>query len=69
MAFQILRHFSEYKNEKLLVINNLSSEDTANDNPLPDDDLAIIMPRGFTFDETTNRILLEPHGFVWMRVI
>jgi len=39
------------------------------ENPLPDEDLAIIMPRGFSLDETTNRLLFDPHGFVWLRVI
>jgi len=66
---RILAYNRVYKDEKLLIINNLSSEGIAIENPLPEDNLAIIIPRGFTFDEISNRILLEPYGFVWFRVL
>jgi len=65
----ILAYKRKYQGETLLVINNLSSESVAIENPLPDEDLAIIMPRGFSLDHSSNRLLFEPHGFVWVRVI
>ncbi len=65
----ILAYKRKYQGETLLVINNLSSESVAIENPLPDEDLAIIMPRGFSLDQSSNRLLFEPHGFVWVRVI
>jgi maltose alpha-D-glucosyltransferase/alpha-amylase len=66
---RIIAYKRAYKQESLIAINNLSSKGLAISNPLPDSNLAVIMPNGFTFDEASNRLLFEPHGFVWLRVL
>lgn len=57
-----------YNGEEILVINNLSSSTLSVVNPLPENNLAIIMPRGFSFDQATESMNFEAHGFVWLRV-
>ncbi|NOY50364.1 MAG: alpha-amylase [Chlorobi bacterium] len=66
---RIIAYKRTYKEETLVAINNLSSKGVAISNPFPDKNLAVIMPNGFTFDEASNRLLFEPDGFVWLRVL
>jgi maltose alpha-D-glucosyltransferase/alpha-amylase len=66
---QLIGYERLYNDEKIIVINNLSASSIAIENPFPDEDLAVIMPNGFVFDEATNILLFEPHGFVWMRIL
>lgn len=66
---RLLAYKRIYGDEVILIINNLSSKSIAIENPLSDDDLAIIMPHGFTVDGASNRMLFESHGFVWLRIL
>jgi len=58
-----------YEDEKIVVINNLSSEAIAIENPFPDQNMAVIMPNGFNFDQSNDRFLFEPNGFVWLKLL
>lgn len=65
----LLAYKRVYKDETILVINNLNSKGIAVKNPFTDSDMAIIMPNGFNYDDSNNRFVFEPHGFVWLRLI
>jgi maltose alpha-D-glucosyltransferase/alpha-amylase len=66
---RLLAYKRIYNGEEILVINNLSATPLSVENPLPEDDMAIIMPRGFRFDQATDSMNFEAHGFVWLRVL
>ena len=66
---RLLAYKRTYKDETLLIINNLSSVAVAMENPLPDSNMAIILPSGFNFDQANDRMLFEPHAFVWLRIL
>ncbi len=64
---RILGYTRSYKSEKILVINNLSSETQVLSNPLSDDNLALLTMNGFTMDE--DYMILQPYGFAWFLVV
>lgn len=66
---RLLAYHRIYNDENVVVINNLSSSAMAINNPFTDKDMAVIMPNGFNFDQTSERLLFEPHGFVWLRIL
>lgn len=66
---RLLAYHRIYNDENIVVINNLSSSAMAINNPFADKDLAVIMPNGFSFDQSSDRLLFEPHGFVWLRIL
>jgi len=66
---KILAYIRTYNDEKLLVINNLSSQPLRIKNPFPEKDLMLLFPQGFTVDDSTGSLQFEPYGFVWLRVI
>jgi len=47
----VLSYFRIYDDVKVLVVNNLSNQEVHITNPLPDEDLAILFPKGFNFDQ------------------
>lgn len=65
----LLSYFREYDNLKIMVVNNLSDKMAQFNNPLPEDDLALLQPKGFTIDEGSNTMQLEPYGFAWFLVL
>lgn len=66
---KVIAYQRNYKDDSILVINNLSSEKLAVKNPFPDKNMAIIMPNGFLFDESSEELIFDAHGFVWLRII
>ncbi len=66
---RLLAYHRIYNDENVVVINNLSSSAMAINNPFTDKDMAVIMPNGFSFDQSSERLLFEPHGFVWLRIL
>ena len=65
----VLSYLRVYNNVKVLVVNNLSKQEVHITNPLPDEDLAILFPKGFSFDQESNLMKLEPFGFAWFSVL
>jgi len=65
----VLSYFRTHKNIRILVINNLTEKAVKIDHPLPDHDLALLYPKGFTMDEGSNTMLLESYGFAWFLVL
>lgn len=66
---KVLAYTRKYKEEELLLINNLSSQPTNIKNPFPDKDLMLLFPQGFSVDDNNSSLHLEAYGFVWLRVI
>lgn len=64
-----LAYLREYKNEKILVINNLSSKKLVIKHPMNHHDLAVLFPNGFTMDDGNGTMMFEPHGFAWFLVV
>ena len=65
----VLSYFRIYNDVKVLVVNNLSNKEVHITNPLPDEDLAILFPKGFSFDQGSNLMKFEPFGFAWFSVL
>ena len=65
----ILAYIREYEDEKVLVINNLSSKKASIKNPVINNSLAVLFPNGFTMDESTDTMIFEPKGFAWFIVL
>jgi len=68
-ATNVLAYIREYENEKVLVINNLSSKKIYIKNPLINNSLAVLFPNGFTMDESTDTMIFEAKGFAWFLVL
>lgn len=66
---EVLGYFRTYKEETLLILNNLSDREVKINNPLPNMDMAIIFPKGIRVEDPQNTITLEAHGFVWLLVL
>ncbi len=64
---QILAYLRTYENEKVLVINNLSSEKQVIRNPLEESNLALLTMNGFTMDDES--MVFQPRGFAWFLVV
>ena len=64
---EILSYTRTYDNEKILVVNNLSSEEQVIVNPLEDNNLALLNMNGFTMDD--DSMVLKPKGFAWFLVV
>lgn len=65
----ILSYFRKYEDVKVLVVNNLSSASVQLKNPLPNNDLAILYPKGFSMDDESSLMQFEPYGFAWFLVL
>lgn len=66
---QILAYTREMPGEEVLVVNNLSSSNSAYIHPFPDKDLVVLHAEGFQMDDATQNMKFEPHGFAWFAVI
>ncbi len=66
---QALVYIREYQDEKVLVVNNLSSENMEIGHPLPKEDLVVLYAEGFLMDDSNQSMKLKPHGFAWFGVI
>ncbi len=64
---KVLSYFRTHGDEKILVINNLSSEKLVLSNPLPENNLAVLNMNNFLMDD--DSIVLQPNGFVWFLVV
>jgi len=62
-----LAYVREYENEKILVINNLSSEKIEIKNPMENNNLALLFPNGFRMNDET--LIFESKGFAWFLVV
>jgi len=65
----LLSYFREYNDVKIMVVNNLTETPAQFKNPLPEDDLALLYPKGFIMDEGNDTMHLEPYGFTWFLVL
>ncbi len=65
----LLSYFRKYDDVKILIVNNLTNNPVQFNNHLPQNDLALLYPKGFTMDEGNNTMHLEPHGFAWFLVL
>lgn len=65
----LLSYFREYDDVKVLVVNNLSGKEALFNNPLPDEDLALLYPKGFGQNDADSSMQLEPFGFAWFLVL
>jgi maltose alpha-D-glucosyltransferase/alpha-amylase len=65
----ILSYIRDYDGVKVLVVNNLSENKVKLSNPLPNEDLAVLYPSGFTRNDADNSMQLEPFGFAWFLVL
>lgn len=66
---RVLAYQRKYNDDNIFVINNLSNNKLAVKNPFPNKNMAVIMPNGFLFDESTEELVFDAHGFVWLRII
>jgi len=65
----ILSYMREMENEKVLVVNNLSSDAKSYPHPLPESNLIILHSEGFLMDDENQLLKMEPHGFVWFALL
>jgi maltose alpha-D-glucosyltransferase/alpha-amylase len=65
----VLSYFRTHDDIRILVINNLSEKAVLIDHPLPDHDLALLYPKGFTMDEGSNSMHFDAFGFAWFLVL
>jgi len=63
----VLAYIREYDNEKIMVINNLTSNNVEIKNPMEDKKIAILFPNGFLMND--NNMIFEPKGFGWFLVV
>lgn len=63
----VLSYERVFENQRILVVNNLSNKTQIIENPLADNDLAVLNMNGFSMDN--DMFKLEPHGFVWMLIV
>jgi len=66
---QILSYIRDLPEEKVLVVNNLSSKPQTYTHPIPDSNLVILHSEGFQMDDANQAMKFEPHGFGWFGVI
>lgn len=64
-----LAYDREYKGEKILVINNLSSQKLVINHPMDDHDLAVLFLNGFFMNDQEGSMIFEPHGFAWFLIL
>ncbi len=64
---KILGYSRTYNDEKILVINNLSSEVQRIQNPMNGSNLALLNMNGFLLSDET--MVLQPRGFAWFLVV
>ncbi len=69
LSEHILAYYRTTVDERLLIINNLSDREIKIKNPVADEDLAIIFPKGMRVEDPDNTIVLEPFGFVWLLLL
>ena len=65
----LLIYTREMPGEKVVILNNLSSQDQKAAHPVPDSNLVILHAEGFTMDEENQVMKFEPHGFAWFAVM
>lgn len=64
-----LAYLREYKDEKILVINNLSSKKLVIRHPMDDHDLAVLFLNGFLMDDQEGTMIFKPHGTAWFLIL
>lgn len=64
---QLLAYVRTYKNEKILVINNLGAEEIVFKNPLENENLALLNMNGFSMRD--DNMVILPKGFAWFMVV
>lgn len=63
----VLAYLREYENERILVINNLTSKKIEVINPINKSNLAVLFPNGFSMNN--NNMVFESLGFGWFTVL
>jgi len=63
----VLAYLREYNDEKILIINNLSSKKVEITNPMEGNNLAVLFPNGFSMNDKT--MVFEAKGFAWFLVM
>ncbi len=64
---KVLSYLRTHGEEKILVVNNLSSERLTLSNPLPNNNLAVLNMNNYLLDD--DDIILNSNGFVWFLVV
>ena len=65
----ILAYIREYENDKILIVNNLSSKKQEINHPMDDNDLAVLFLNGFIMNDNASTMVFEPYGFAWFLVL
>lgn len=66
---KVLAYLREYEDEKILMINNLSSIKLEIRQPMDDKDIAVLFLNGFSMNDDNGTMIFEPHGFGWFMVL
>lgn len=66
---RVLAYTRVYKDETLLILNNLSADTIAVKRPMPDKDLMLLYAQDFSVDDDTETLVFEPFGFSWLKWI
>jgi len=64
-----LAYIREYENDKILIVNNLSSKKQEINHPMDDNDLAVLFLNGFIMNDNASTMVFEPYGFAWFLVL
>lgn len=64
---QLLSYLRVYENEKILVINNLSNSEIVVQNPLENENMALLNMNGFSVEN--ENMVFKPKGFAWFLVV
>ncbi len=65
----LLAYLRETEEEKVLVINNLSSQQQTFRHPFTDNNLIVLYVNGFQMDTDRNEMRFDPHGFGWFLIL
>jgi len=63
----VLAYIRKYKDETILVINNLSSNRIEIRNPMENNNLALLFPNGFNMSD--ENMIFDSKGFAWFMVV
>ena len=66
---EILAYTRNLPDERVLVVNNLSSKHQKYSHPIHDKNLIILHAEGFLMNDASQVMQFEPHGFAWFAVV
>ncbi len=66
---EVLCYTRNTAEENLFIVNNLSGHSISIKNPFTEKNLFLLNLNGFSYDDETETINLEPYGFVWFGIV